>query len=78
MATDFGPTLQAYEDRVRVQASIPVYVFDARDTHGVEIVRQRAKDAGMTVKVEHVGDYVIVVPSSRLVAPPPFNVTNRP
>jgi hypothetical protein len=78
VATDLGPTLQAYEDRVRVEASLPVYVFDARDTSGIEIVTQRATDAGMTVKVEHVGNYVIVVPSSRLVAPPPLDVSSRP
>jgi hypothetical protein len=41
-------------------------------------LRNRAREAGITLRETRVGDYLIVVPSKRMLAPPPFNLARRP
>ena len=80
VATDLGPTLQAYEDRVR-SAKLPVYVGLAdidNPWNPIKSVRERAKAAGITLQETRVGGYIIVVPSARLLAPPAWDFSSRP
>jgi hypothetical protein len=77
VATDLGPSFQAFEDRVR-GAKRPVYVMYAQDVARLADLKRRAQQAGMTVRETHVGRYVIVVPSGRLIAPPAFDFSRRP
>jgi hypothetical protein len=80
VATDLGPSFQGFEDRVR-GAKLPVYVClaDVRNPFNpLPGVRERAAKAGITLKETRVGDYVIVVPSARLIAPPAWDISSRP
>ena len=77
VATDLGPTLQAFEDRVR-NARRPVYVISSDDTLGLKEVRTRANQAGVALSEDRVDGYVIVVPSSKLSPPPAVDVSQRP
>jgi hypothetical protein len=80
VATDLGPSYQGYTDRVR-RSKLPVYVcyLDPKNVFNpLATLRQRARDAGITLKETRVGDYLIVVPSRKLLAPPPFNLARRP
>jgi hypothetical protein len=79
VATDLGPTLQAYEDRVR-DAKLPVYVTTLAEGpfNPLADVRRRAEEAGITLHETRVGDYLIIVPSRRLLAPPAFDLSTRP
>ena len=79
VATDLGPSYQGFEDRVR-HAKLPVYVTTLKPGpfNPLEGVRQRAKEAGITLHETRVGDYLIVVPSRKMLAPPPFNLATRP
>jgi hypothetical protein len=80
VATDLGPSYQGYTDRVR-RSKLPVYVCFL-DPDGpfnpLAGVRARARDAGITLREIRVGDYLIVVPSERMLAPPPYNLARRP
>ena len=80
VATDLGPALQDYEDRVR-NAARPVYVT-ARHEGGpfdpLADLRERARAAGITLQETPVGDYLIVVPSERMIAPPALDLSTRP
>ncbi|MEX2099961.1 MAG: hypothetical protein WEB19_00970 [Acidimicrobiia bacterium] len=77
VATDLGPSYQAFEDRVR-HAKRPVYVMYANDPERLADLRVRALDAGITLRETRVDGYVIVVPSGRLVAPPAIDLSRRP
>jgi hypothetical protein len=80
VATDLGPSYQGYTDRV-AHSKLPVYVCFL-DPHNVfnplASVRARARAAGIALREIRVGDYLIVVPSERMTAPPPFNLATRP
>lgn len=80
VATDLGPTLQAFEDRVR-GAALPVYVcFADLDNiwNPIQGLRARAKAAGITLQETRVGGYIIVVPAGRMLAPPAWDISSRP
>ena len=79
VATDLGPTFQGFEDRVR-HAKLPVYVTTLEDGpfNPLAGVRERAKQAGITLQETRVGDYLIVVPSEKMLAPPAFDLSTRP
>jgi hypothetical protein len=80
VATDVGPSYQGYTDAVE-RSKLPVYVcfLDPKSLgNPLESVRARAREAGITLRETRVGDYLIVVPSKRLLAPPPFNLARRP
>ncbi len=80
VATDLGPSFQGYTDRVE-RSKLPVYVcyLDPENPFNpLASVRARARQAGITLRETRVGDYLIVVPSKRLLAPPPFNLARRP
>ena len=79
VATDLGPSFQGFEDRVR-HAKLPVYVTTLEDGpfNPLAGVRERAKQAGITLKETRVGDYLIVVPSEKMLAPPAFDLSTRP
>ncbi len=79
VATDLGPSFQGFEDRVR-HAKLPVYVttLDNGPFNPLAGLRDRAKQAGITLHETRVGDYLIVVPSKKLLAPPPFDLATRP
>jgi hypothetical protein len=79
VATDLGPTYQGFEDRVR-HAKLPVYVTTLEDGpfNPLAGVRERAKKAGITLQETRVGDYLIVVPSEKILAPPAFDLSTRP
>jgi hypothetical protein len=80
VATDLGPSYQGYTDRVR-SSQLPVYVCFL-DPDGpfnpLAGVRARARDAGITLRETRVGDFLIVVPSQKMLAPPPYNLARRP
>jgi hypothetical protein len=80
VATDLGPTFQQFEDRVR-NASNPVYVTN-REEGGpfdpLAAVRDRAQAEGIALEEIPVGDYLIVVPERRMIAPPAFDLSTRP
>lgn len=79
VATDLGPSYQGFEDRVR-HAKLPVYVTTLVDGpfNPLASLRDRAKQAGITLHETRVGDYLIVVPSKKLLAPPAFDLSTRP
>ena len=79
VATDLGPSFQGFEDRVR-HAKLPVYVTTLEDGpfNPLAGVRERAKQAGITLQETRVGDYLIVVPSEKMLAPPAFDLSTRP
>jgi hypothetical protein len=79
VATDLGPSFQGFEDRVR-RAKLPVYVttLDPGPFNPLAGLRDRAKAAGITLHETRVGDYLIVVPSRKLLAPPAFDLSTRP
>jgi len=80
VATDLGPTLQEFEDRVR-SAKLPVYVASVdldNPFNPLAGVRKRAKEAGIALKETRVGDYLILVPAERLLAPPAWDLSSRP
>jgi hypothetical protein len=79
VATDLGPSFQGFEDRVR-HAKLPVYVTTLEDGpfNPLAGVRERAKQAGITLRETRVGDYLIVVPSEKMLAPPAFDLSTRP
>ena len=79
VATDLGPSYQGFEDRVR-NAKLPVYVTTLEDGpfNPLAGLRERAKAAAITLHETRVGDYLIVVPSKKLLAPPPFDLSTRP
>jgi hypothetical protein len=79
VATDLGPSFQGYEDRVR-HARLPVYVTTLEDGpfNPLAGVRERAKQAGITLHETRVGDYLVVVPSRKMLPPPVFDLSKRP
>ena len=79
VATDLGPSFQGFEDRVR-HAKLPVYVATLEDGpfNPLAGVRERAKEAGITLQETRVGDYLILVPSQKMLAPPAFDLSTRP
>ncbi len=77
VATDLGPTLQAFEDRVR-HARLPVYVIDKDDVNALRDLRTRANQAGIVLSEKPVDGYVVVVPSAKLSPPPAVDVSQRP
>ena len=80
VATDLGPSYQGFEDRVR-NARNPVYVTN-REEGGLfdplAALRERARAEGIALKEIPVGDYLIVVPARRMIAPPAFDLSTRP
>jgi hypothetical protein len=80
VATDLGPSYQGFEDRVR-SAKLPVYVTN-REPGGpfdpLEGLRARARAEGIALKEIPVGEYRIVVPAERMIAPPAFDLSTRP
>ena len=80
VATDLGPTFQGFEDRVR-NAANPVYVTN-REEGGpfdpLAALRDRARAEGIALEEIPVGDYLIVVPDQRMIAPPAFDLSTRP
>ena len=79
VATDLGPSFQGFEDRVR-HAKLPVYVTSVEPGpfNPLSGVRDRAKQAGITLHETRVGDYLIIVPSKKMLAPPAFDLSSRP
>jgi Dolichyl-phosphate-mannose-protein mannosyltransferase len=80
VATDVGPSYQGYTDRIE-RSKLPVYVcfLDPKiPWNPLAGLRNRAREAGITLRETRVGDYLIVVPSKRMLAPPPFNLARRP
>jgi 4-amino-4-deoxy-L-arabinose transferase-like glycosyltransferase len=79
VATDLGPSFQGFEDRVR-NAKLPVYVttLDDGPFNPLAGLRDRAKQAGIMLHETRVGDYLIVVPSKKMLAPPAFDLSTRP
>lgn len=79
VATDLGPTLQAYEDRVR-SAARPVYVTTLNEGpfNPLADLRERARAQGITLREIRVGEYLILEPSARMIPPPPFDLSSRP
>ena len=78
VATDLGPGFRGFEDRVRNSPN-PVYVTD-RDEGGLfgALGPVRAGPAaGIELQEIPVGDYLIVVPAERLIAPPIKGDGNR-
>jgi hypothetical protein len=60
---------------------LPVYVctLDPNSPFNpLKDLRRRARAAGISLDETRVGDYLIVVPSRKLLAPPPFNLARRP
>ena len=80
VATDLGPTFEGFEDRVR-NAANPVYVTN-REEGGLfdplAALRDRAQAEGIALREIPVGDYLIVVPEERMIAPPAFDLSTRP
>ena len=73
VATDLGPSFQGYSDRVR-DSKLPVYVGFPGDNalfNPLPGLRTIARDRGIALHETRVGDYVIVVPSRRIVAAVP-------
>jgi hypothetical protein len=80
VATDLGPSFQGYTDRVR-RSKLPVYVgyVDLDNPFNpLRDLRRRAREAGIALDETRIGNYVIAVPSEKLLAPPPFNLATRP
>jgi hypothetical protein len=79
VATDLGPSYRGFEDRVR-HAKLPVFVVNRRDDlfYPIARVRELAKQQGVTLHETRVGDYLIVVPSKKLLTPPAFDLSSRP
>lgn len=79
VATDLGPSFQGFEDRVR-HAKLPVYVGmrDRNPFDPLPDLRRRAKERGITLRETTVGEYVIAVPSRKLLAPPALDLSSRP
>jgi hypothetical protein len=80
VATDLGPTFKGFEDRVR-NAPNPVYVTNRREGGPFDplaALRDRAQAEGIALDEIPVGDYLIVVPERRMVAPPAFDLSTRP
>ncbi len=77
--TDLGPSFQGYEDRVR-HAKLPVYVttLDKGPFNPLAGLREHAKQQGITLHETRVGDYLVVVPSKKMLAPPAFDLSSRP
>lgn len=80
VATDLGPTFQGFEDHVR-NAANPVYVTN-REEGGLfdplASLRERARAEGIALDEIPVGEYLIVVPERRMIAPPAFDLATRP
>jgi len=83
VATDLGPSFQGFEDRVR-DSMRPVYVTNREEGglfDALGPVRANARAAGIELEEIPVGNYLIVVPQGRLVAPPitgEANLATRP
>jgi hypothetical protein len=79
VATDLGPSFQGFEDRVR-HAKLPVFVVNRQDDLFFPIagLRDLAKQRSVTLHETRVGDYLIVVPSRKLLPPPAFDLSLRP
>lgn len=79
VATDLGPTFQDFEDRVR-HSKHPVYVCMRQPGPFNPLVdlRRRAHEAGISLSETRVGEYLIVVPARRMIAPPALDLSARP
>lgn len=78
VATDLGPTNQAFEDEVR-NSSLPAYVFFASDRDGLNRLREEVAAKGGHIKEIRVGDdFVIAEPDVTVIAPPTIDLSSRP
>jgi len=79
VATDFGPTDQMLEDKVRT-SRLPAYVFVTDDPfRSIETLRQRAAEIGAHLKEIPVdGKFIVVEPDRTMIAPPAWDISSRP